>query len=192
MPQAAIDFVSPVDLVGTTTAFFGGRIDLDPASSHVANTLINAQKYFTPLENGLKQTWKAKNVYLYPPKDLLTFNEQPVDTQLFRKKRRFTKSAQRVWLEECYRQYLRNHFKEAVVFLTSSEVALISTQRLNIDFPMCILKEHPSLHLDTEDLPKAQNSRCYGFVLYLPDSNNPIERVRDFIDLYSPLGRVYY
>jgi hypothetical protein len=192
MPLAATDFVSPAELIGVTTAFLGGRIDLDPASSHAANTLINAQRYFTPDDNGLKQTWKAKNVYLYPPKDFLNFNEQPADPNIFRKRRRFAKSAQRVWLEECYRQYLRNNFKEAIVFLTSSEVALISTQRLKIDFPMCILKEHPALHLDRDDLPKLQNSRCYGFVFYFPDSENPEKRVNEFIDLYSPLGRVYY
>ena len=192
MPRVATDFVSPADLIGVTTAFFGGQIELDPASSHAANTLVNAKKYYTPQENGLKQTWKAKNVYLYPPKDFLNFNEQPADTQLFRKRRRFAKSAQRVWLEECYRQYLHNNFKEAIVFLTSSEVALISTQRLNIDFPMCILKEHPALHLDIEELPKLQNSRCYGFVLYLPNWEEPEKRVGEFIDLYSPLGRVYY
>lgn len=192
MPLAATDFVSPADLVGVTTAFFDGRIDLDPASSHAANTLINANRYFTPAENGLRQIWKANNVYLYPPKDFLTYSEQPPDTNLFRKRRRFAKSAQRVWLEECYKQYLKNNFKEAIVFLTSSEVALITTQRLGIDFPVCILKEHPALHLDTEELPKLSNSRCHGFVFYFPDSEKPDERVNDFIDLYSPLGRVYY
>ena len=64
MLQATIDFVSPPDLIGVTTSFLGGEIDLDPASSDAANTLVNANRYFTPEHNGLRQKWKAKNVYL--------------------------------------------------------------------------------------------------------------------------------
>ena len=185
------DFVSPPDLIGVTTSFLGGEIDLDPASSEAANTLVNANRYFTPEHNGLRQTWKAKNIYLYPPRDLLSSSEQPKDPHLFRRNRRFQKSAQRVWLEECYLQYRKNTFREGIVFLTSSEVALITTQKLNIDLPMCILKEHPSLYLDTPELPKLTNSRCYGFVFYLPDSEDTNRRIGEFIEFYSPLGRVY-
>jgi hypothetical protein len=191
MPQVAIDFVSPPEIVGVTSAFFGGRVDLDPASSEFANTLINADRYFTADNNGLRQTWKAKNIYLYPPRDSLTYDEQPPDTGVFRRKKRFVKSAQRVWLEECYRQYLRNNFEEAIVFLTSTEVALITTQKIGLDFPICVLREKPALHLDQPDLPKISNTRCYGFILYMPESTNPDKRIRDFFEFYSPLGRVY-
>jgi hypothetical protein len=192
MPQVETDFVSPPEIVGTTSAFFGGRIDLDPASSKSANTLVNADRYFTAEDNGLKQTWKAKNIYLYPPRDRLTYEEQPPDTSVFRRKKRFVKSAQRVWLEECYRQYLRNTFEEAIIFLTSTEVALITTQKIGLDLPLCVLREKPALHLDTPDLPKISNTRCYGFILYMPVSDYPDKRIKDFIDFYSPLGRVYY
>lgn len=192
MPQVATDFVSPPEIVGTTSAFFGGRIDLDPASSKSANTLVNADRFFTAEDNGLKQVWKAKNVYLYPPRDCLTYDEQPPDTSVFRRKKRFVKSAQRVWLEECYRQYLRNTFEEAIIFLTSTEVALITTQKIGLDLPLCVLREKPALHLDTPDLPKISNTRCYGFILYMPVSDCPTKRIGDFIEFYSPLGRVYY
>lgn len=192
MPQVATDFVSPPEIVGTTAAFFGGRIDLDPASSEFANTLVNADRYFTAADNGLNQTWKAKNVYLYPPRDCLTYEEQPPDKSVFRRKKRFVKSAQRVWLEECYRQYLRNTFEEAIIFLTSTEVALLTTQKIGLDLPICVLREKPGLHLDTPDLPKISNTRCYGFILYMPAADYPNKRVKEFIELYSPLGRVYY
>jgi hypothetical protein len=192
MPQADFDFVSPPEIIGTVTSFFGGQIDLDPASSHAANTLVNAYKYFTPADNGLKQKWKAKSVYLYPPRELLTSGEQPEDFMLFRRKRRFQKSAQRVWLEECYRKYIRKEFNEAIVFLTSSEVALLTTQALNIDFPLCILKTRPALLMDEPGLSKVKNSRCYGFIYYFPDYENMNERVVKFNESFSSLGRVYY
>lgn len=191
MPLAEIDFVSPPDVVGVTTSFFSGSIDLDPASSDEANTLIGADRFFTVQHNGLNQKWNAKNVYLYPPRDFLLVNEQPKDTLLFTRRRRFQKSAQRVWLEECLKRYRKAEFEEAIIFLTSSEVALLVTQRLNIDLPLCILKNHPALHLDVPGLPKLERTRCLGFILYLPSFLNTEERIMDFSNLYSQLGRVY-
>ncbi len=191
MPLAEIDFVSPPEVAGITTAFFGGSIDLDPASSSYANELIGARRFFTPQENGLLQTWKAKTVYLYPPRDVLSYTEQPKEVLLFRKRKRFQKSAQRVWLEEAIKRYRKAEFEEAVIFLTSSQVALLVTQQLNIDLPMCVLKTHPKLHLDVAGLPKLQNTRCLGFIFYLPSPFNTEERIMEFCSTYSQLGRTY-
>lgn len=191
MPSSNFDFVSPSDVIGVTTAFFNGQIDLDPASSPFANSLIQAERIFTKDEKGLFQNWKAKNIYLYPPKDLLTTREQPESTVLFTKRRKFQKSQQRVWLEETRRKYLKQEFEEAIVFLTSTDVALRVTQKINIDLPMCIMKELPKLHLDEPGLPKLSSQRCMGFILYFPDPKNYDKRISEFIELYSLLGRVY-
>ena len=191
MPLSEIDFVSPANVVGVTTSFFDGQIDLDPASSSEANTLINAYRYFTIRENGLAQTWKAKNVYLYPPRDFLTTTEQPKETLLFNRRRRFQKSAQRVWLEECLRKYRRGEFEQAIIFLTSTEVALLVTQKLDIDLPICILKNHPELLIDSPGLPKLGGTRCLGFVLYLPHYLNTEQHIAQFKSMYTSLGRVY-
>lgn len=191
MPLASVDFVSPPDVVAVTTAFFDGEICLDPASSDNANKLIGASKFFTYEHNGLKQDWRSKNVYLFPPRDVLLSSEQPEDINLFRRRKRFQKSAQRVWLEECKRKYLKQEFDEAIVFLTSTEVALLVTQRLDIDFPLCILKEKPELYIDSPELKKLTNTRCLGFVYYFPSALNTERRIYEFSNLYSNLGRVF-
>ena len=64
---ASKDFVSPPGLVAAATALFEGEINLDPASSKYANKVVQANRYFDWKDNGLNQTWKAKNIYLYPP-----------------------------------------------------------------------------------------------------------------------------
>lgn len=192
MPLAEIDFVSPPDVIGTVTSFFGGKIDLDPASSDHANTIVNARRFFKHEDNGLIQQWKAQSVYLYPPRDVLSGSEQPREVLIFNRRRRFQKSAQRVWLEEAVKKYTRGEFEEAIIFLTSTQVALLVTQKLNFDFPICILKEPPELYIDAPGLPKIQNTRCLGFLLYLPSSINTEDRILDFYTLFSPLGRVYY
>lgn len=43
-----------------------GDIDLDPASSDVAQRNVEARHYFTPKEDGLKQRWYGR-VWLNPP-----------------------------------------------------------------------------------------------------------------------------
>jgi len=37
-----------------------GAIDLDPASSAVANQWVNANRYFTAVEDGLSQSWEGR------------------------------------------------------------------------------------------------------------------------------------
>ena len=52
-----------------------GKIDLDPASSDVAQKTIKATKYFTIDDNGLNQEWKG-NIWLNPPysgKEIIEF-----------------------------------------------------------------------------------------------------------------------
>jgi len=183
------DFVSPPELVATTACLFGGEIDFDPASSEQANLVVQANRIFTWRENGLNHEWKAKNVYLFPPRNLLTGDEQPKDTRLFRKNLRFKKSAQRVWLELAYNKWLRNEFEQAVIFLTSTEVALLVTQKIGFDFPLCVLNEKPNL-LREKDL-KPIDTKVFGFVYYLPPREEYQQAVRNFCDLYSTLGRVY-
>jgi hypothetical protein len=192
MPLSSIDFISPPDVVATATAFFGGEIALDPASSNAANEVVGANKYFTPEKNGLIQTWKAKSIYLYPPRDFLLAFEQPKNTNLFSKPKYFQKSAQRVWLEECLKRYKKGEFEEGLIFLTSAEVALLVTQKLKIDLPLCILKEHPKLYIDQVGHPKVKNTRCLGFVLYVPSYLNTEKRITEFSDLFNTVGRVYY
>ncbi len=191
MVLASFDFVSPLDLVATTTAFLGGEIFLDPASSSDANVVVQATRFFDWKDNGLKQEWKAKNIYLYPPRDIALGSEQPKSSKLFEKSKYFKKSNQRVWLETAYKKWIKKEFDEGIVFITSTEVALIVTQKLNIDLPMCVLKEHPRLLKDTKEFEPVLNSKVFGFVFYMPSVSNWEQRVQDFHRLYSDLGRVY-
>lgn len=191
MPISDVDFVTPIDVLAAVTSFFGGQIELDPASSDNANRLVQAQKYFCPQHQGLKQHWKADSVYLYPPRDKLTGIEQPPDRSLWTKKKRFAKSAQRVWMEEMLRKYTLGEFKEGVLFLTSTDVALLSAQKIGLDLPLCIMKNHPKLRNDDREFTKVSTNKIYGFLYYFPSMENTEKRILEFSSLFSTLGRVY-
>ena len=190
MVLSSKDFVSPPELIATTAAFFGGSVDLDPASSEHANQVVQADKYFNWQQNGLNQAWKAKNIYLYPPKDIALKHEQPKPTRLFTKNTQFKKSNQRVWLEQAYKKWLHKEFEQGILFITSAEVALLSTQRINFDFPMCIMKEKPKLLLDDATLKPLKNCRVFGFIYLLPPVTKYEASVSKFREMYSTLGRV--
>ena len=189
MALSSLDFVSPIDLIAVTTAFLG-KIDLDPASSRHANLIVGADKYFSWEQNGLLQKWKADTLYLYPPRDFLLKAEQPKSSKLWVQEKMHRKSCQRVWLELAYHKWLRQEFSEGIIFLTSTEVALRTTQKIGMDLPMCILKDRPQLYEDNAKLKKV-NSRCIGVVLYLTPQNDYQERLQMFQSSYSDLGRVY-
>ena len=191
MVLSSKDFVSPPEIIATTTALFDGEIELDPASSYFANSVVQATKYFSWENNGLTQDWKAKNIYLYPPRDILLKHEQPKETRLFQKTRSFKKSSQRVWLELAYKKWVKKEFNEGIIFITSTEVALLATQRLGFDFPVCILKERPRLRIDNQTLDKVKSAKVFGFIFYLPPVEDYDLGVSKFFSLYSNLGRVY-
>ena len=67
-PKKYIDFAKTVM----------GEIDIDPASSEIANKVVNAKKYYTKEDDGLQQEWEGK-LWMNPP------YAQPLITQFCEK-----------------------------------------------------------------------------------------------------------
>ncbi len=52
------EYYTPASIVEAARRTLGG-IDLDPASSAIANSTVRARRYFTPSDNGLAQQWSG-------------------------------------------------------------------------------------------------------------------------------------
>lgn len=59
------EWYTPPDIIAAAREVMGG-IDLDPASCELANSCVQATKYFTAQTNGLTQKWEGR-VWLNPP-----------------------------------------------------------------------------------------------------------------------------
>ena len=59
------EWYTPPDIVSLARNVMG-KIDLDPASSDIANETIGAEEYYTMEDDGLEQEWHG-NVWLNPP-----------------------------------------------------------------------------------------------------------------------------
>jgi len=74
-----------------------GSIDLDPASSEIANRLIRAKKYFTKEDDGLSKTWFG-NIFVNPPYGKIG-----------------TKSKQDVWSHKLMEEFLYRRTQSAII-----------------------------------------------------------------------------
>ncbi len=70
-PGANVDWCTPNQILVPVREFFGGEIDLDPASNE--NSIVKATvEYRLPINDGLKDSWdvcenRPTNVYVNPP-----------------------------------------------------------------------------------------------------------------------------
>lgn len=61
------EWYTPPELVEYVRQVLGGVIELDPASSHAAQQVVKAQRYFTKEDDALGKPWDASTVFLNPP-----------------------------------------------------------------------------------------------------------------------------
>jgi hypothetical protein len=60
------NWFTPPDIVAAVRKVFGGRIDCDPASHDIAQTVVKEIIYYTIADNGLMKEWWG-NILLNPP-----------------------------------------------------------------------------------------------------------------------------
>ncbi len=60
------EWYTPPDVLEDVRSFLRG-IELDPASSEVAQNYVNAERYFSQDDKALVQAWHARSVFLNPP-----------------------------------------------------------------------------------------------------------------------------
>ena len=148
-----------------------GSIDLDPASSPIANSVIKAKVFYTKETNGLDLTnsWEG-NVYLNPPGD------------------RTGKLVKAFW-ERLVNEVLNDNVR-AGIWAGFNTNQLQSLQRFGIHpllLPTCVVnKRIPWLGTDLE--PQEQPLRANYFTVITKDSKIEESFAREFVQYGTVVG----
>lgn len=183
-----LELITPPELVQAANMVMG-NIDLDPASSKVAQEYIQADSFFTPQLDGLNaQQWFGK-VYLFPPSGCYFFDKKLDKWRPTRASSPSLVSSHAVWFRTLYKKWLADEVEQAIYFSNCPD--MIRYEQKMFDFPICFLRTVPSLIKNTsEGIGKHQT--CSSFAVHLQPKSNSAEATMKFVDVYEQFGRVIY
>lgn len=180
------ELITNYDLVASAHALLGG-IELDVASSKVANSYVEAQNYYTPTEDGLNcQQWYGR-VYLFPPSGAYFWDKKMQRWKMTRTSSPTLASSHAVWFRKLYKTWISGQIEQGLYFTNCPD--MIRYEQNIFDFPMCILKTAPTLLKNTSE-GVSKHKTCTSFLVYLPPMDSSAEATEKFIAIYSEKGRV--
>jgi hypothetical protein len=184
------EWISNRDLVDSAHLLMGG-IDLDPASSVMANKYVNADNFYTITDDGLNEKEWFGKVYLFPPNRSYFWNTKAYRWKPTRGLSPTLISGHALWWETLKRKWLTGEVDQAVYFSNCPDMFQYCQDIF--DHPVCILRTRPELvqHFLVDDKIKSRNT-CMSFVVYLQPKTDTTEATQNFIDIYGEKGRLLY
>jgi hypothetical protein len=129
---------TPVEIIDTVRDFFGGTIDLDPASCAEANKAVRARRFFDAQMDGLTRPWKASTVFVNPP-----FG-----------KTEEAESRKRLFLEHMAAEFENGHFREGIILLPD-DLGAARFARIISPYPAVWLEQPPSFRRPGGDVERS-------------------------------------
>jgi hypothetical protein len=167
---------TPDFILDATRSLLGG-IDLDPASSHIANQRVKAKQYFTKEDDALNCRWWG-NVFLNPPGG----------------RGKGIKSYTKAFWNKLVWEYLTGHVDEAI-FLAFSIELLQTSQNGEDDprfwatsYPICIPRKRVSF-IDSTGNPQTSPPHASA-IIYLPSYSRHVSAHNNFKVCFSHIGAV--
>lgn len=162
------EWYTPARYIEAARSVLGG-IDLDPASSPMANQIVKAARYYTAQDNGLRQSWSGR-VWLNPPYSSirgLTGREGSLQ------------GLAKPFIFKLIDEYRRGSVSQAILLVTSDTDA--SWFRPLWDYPICFADHKVMFHRPG----RSNEGQFFGtsFVYLGPDEAG-------FIEVFSQFGRV--
>ena len=150
----------------------GGQIDLDPASCWEANQTVRASHYYTKEQDGLRQPWVAKSVWLNPPfsRDNVARGMEPGD---------HPRSILQAWVEKLIAEYRCGNVSAAIM-LTKADSKQVWFQPL-LDYTICLARDRVYFNRPGQEPEKMMFGTA--FVYLGPD-------VARFVQVFRKFGRV--
>lgn len=180
------EYITNYDLISSAYELLE-TIDLDPASSKVANEYVNATKFYTPLDDGLNvQEWFG-NTYLFPPSGAYFYDQKNERWKMTRASSPTLSSSHAVWFRRLYKAWLKREIKQGLYFTNCPD--MIRYEQKIFDFPVCILRTPPILLCNSSEGISSRKT-CTSLLVYLQPIEDAAAATEKFIKIYSPKGRV--
>ncbi len=156
----SIEWYTPAEYIRLVHAVLGD-IELDPASSQLANQTVQAQWYFDKETNGLLQTWHARSLFLNPPHDRLN---------------RITP-----WIVKLLDEYHAGHVGEALLLVDAATDTKWFARLY--DHPICFVSGRINF-VNGNGIPCKGQIQGSVFVYFG-------SRVDTFVRVFGDIGRIY-
>ena len=181
-----LELITNVDLTAAAHELLGG-IQLDVASSEIANQFVEAEQFFTPKDDGLNdQEWYGRT-YLFPPSGAYFWNKKEDRWKMTRASSPTLVSSHAVWFRKLLRSWLHGEVEQGL-YMTNCPDMIRYEQRI-FDFPICILRTAPTMRKNSSQGLGTQKT-CTTFLVYLPPQGEPSEAIEKFIGIYAEKGRI--
>lgn len=181
-----LELITNADLTSSAHALLGG-IQLDPASSAVANEHVGAEEYYTPAECGLNDKQWYGRVYLFPPSGAYFWDKKNNRWKMTRASSPTLVSSHAVWFRKLMRSWMSGEVEQGLYMGNCPD--MIRYEQSLFDFPVCILRTAPTL-LKNSSEGLSTHKTCTTLLVYLPPKLNPDEGIQRFIDIYEEKGRI--
>jgi hypothetical protein len=164
------EYYTPNEIVIPSKKVLGGKIDLDPASCEIANSIVMAENIFTIADNGLTRRWNGS--FLCNPPGGVKNNRSVAAT----------------WWDKALEEWESGYADSGIFIAFNPE---LGRRRLKIwDFQVCIpferiafLKVAPTGVLVVDPSPPKWN-----LIIHLPSRKR--DTVSLFYEEFSKIGRV--
>ena len=118
------EWITNRDLVDSAHYVMGG-IDLDPASSKVANEYVGAKEFYTIKDDGLNEKSWHGNVYLFPPAQSYFWHKKSQRWKTTRGLSPTLISGQAVWWKTLKRKWLTGEIESGIYFTNYMDMACL-------------------------------------------------------------------
>lgn len=138
-----------------------GGIDLDPCSNDRANTLVQADRYFSADQDGFNQDWRARTLWMNPPGGRQFQSNRCVSTQS-------------LWVDKLLKHYLGGDVGAALFLSFNLEILRHCQWMLTV--PIAVFNERPrywSWDDELQELRQGQWSQRHGRRVWIDNPGHP-------------------
>lgn len=181
------NYITPKYIVDAYRQLLGTDIALDPATSHVGNSLyVKATNIYTEADNGLEMPWKAANVFLNFPSSKRLNSE-------YRKK--YGNVCSKVWFGKFGDEFKKDNFQTGLIVLfNNSHLNILDIRELydhnySCHIAACTLKKRLNFEVLNDNKVVVKNQPTHNSSILFVSKD--LEIYLNFLQIFNKYGSIW-